>query len=150
MEISDLKKDLIEDVRQIQEEMDLLLNQLANWRKAPAANRLWRPFTDVWEDGNEVIVVIELAGVKAEDVALTLTNGVLTVRGERRPLPMGENTCFRNMEMSMGRFERLIHLPETIDPERIKAAYKEGLLEIRIAKSETRRAAAREIIITGE
>lgn len=150
MGVSDFKKDLMEDVRQIQEEMDLLLNQLANWRKAPAANRLWRPYTDVWETDSEVVVTVELAGVKPADVSLTLNNGILTVRGERRPLPMGDGACFRNMEISMGRFERLLHLPDTIDPEKIKAAYKEGLLEIRIAKSPSRKSDAREIEITGE
>lgn len=148
--MSEFNKEFIDDVRQMQEEMDQLLNQLVNWRKAPAANRLWRPYADVWECDNEVVVVIELAGVKPADVTLALTNCVLIVRGERHPQPVTEGSCFRNVEMSVGRFERLIHLPETIDADRVHAVYKDGLLEIRIGKSSIVRKAAREISITGE
>jgi|CXWL01.1.fsa_nt_gi HSP20 family protein len=150
MTMSDFKKELFEDVRQIQEEMDLLFNQLSHWRKASAANRLWRPSSDVWENDAEVVAVIELAGVRPADVSITLTNGILTVRGERSPRQLREGCTFRNLEIPTGRFERLIHLPETINPEQVHAAYKDGLLEIRVAKIAAAPGTSREIAITGE
>ena len=150
MSMAEFKKDLIQDVRQIQEEMDVLFNQLSNWRKTPSSNRLWRPFTDVWENDAQVVALVELAGVKPSDVSITIANGVLTVKGERKPVPIGDGCCFRNMEISTGRFERQIHLPETGDPDHVKAAYRDGLLEITIAKLTPQPGMAREINIAVE
>ncbi|MBI3871669.1 MAG: Hsp20/alpha crystallin family protein [candidate division Zixibacteria bacterium] len=150
MSITEFKKDLISDVRQIQEEMDLLFNQLSNWRKMPASNRLWRPCTDVWENDEQVVVLVELAGVKPPDVSISIANGVLIVKGDRRPVPVSEGCCFRNLEISTGRFERQIHLPESVDSDQVKAAYKNGLLEITIAKLAPQPGMAREVSIEVE
>ncbi|MEW5701619.1 MAG: Hsp20/alpha crystallin family protein [Candidatus Zixiibacteriota bacterium] len=150
MSMAEFKKDLIQDVRQIQEEMDLLFNQLASWRKMPTSNRMWRPFTDVWESDDEVVVLVELAGVRLSDISVTLADGVLTVKGERQAVPIGDGCCFRNLEIATGRFERNIQLPDRVDPERVKAAYKNGLLEITIAKSTPQAGAAREIVVQEE
>lgn len=147
MSMADFKKDLMQDMRQMQEEMDLLFNQLSNWRKTPAANRLWRPPTDVWETDHEVMVLIELAGVKQSEVALTLKDNILTVKGDRKVITNREGCCFRNMEISTGRFERNIFLPETIDPESIKASYRDGFLEITVGKSPHPTGKTREITI---
>ncbi len=147
MSMAEFKKDLTQDMRQIQEEMDLLFNQLANWRKAPATNRLWRPPTDVWESEDNVVVLVEIAGVKQSEVSVTLKDNILTVKGERRALAHREGCCFRNMEISTGRFERNIYLPETADPERVKAAYRDGFLEITISKLPHPVGRAREIVI---
>jgi HSP20 family protein len=148
--MADFKKDLMQDMRQMQEEMDLLFNQLSNWRKTPTANRLWRPPTDVWESDDEVVVLIELAGVKQSEVSLTLKDNILTVKGDRKMASKREGCCFRNMEISTGRFERNIYLPETIDPESVKANYHDGFLEIVVCKSPHPTGAAREISIDHE
>jgi len=150
MSMADFKKDLIQDVRQIQEEMDLLFNQLASWRKMPTANRLWRPFTDVWESEDEVMVLVELAGVKPADVSVTLADGILTVKGERQAIPIGDGCCFRNLEIATGRFERNIQLPDRVDPEKVKASYKNGLLGIIISKAAPAAGTAREIVVEEE
>ncbi len=92
MTMADFKKDLMQDMRQIQEEMDLLFNQLSNWRKAPAGNRLWRPPTDVWESEDEVVVLVEIAGVKQNEVSITLKDNILTVKGDRKSA-IGHEGC---------------------------------------------------------
>jgi len=150
MSMSDFKKDLMQDMRQMQEEMDLLFDQLSNWRKTPASNRLWRPPTDVWETDSEVVVLVELAGMKLSDVTLTLKENILTVKGDRQPRFAREDCCFRNMEISRGRFERNIFLPETIDPDGIKARYREGFLEVTVPKVDHPIGSSREISITEE
>ena len=147
MSMADFKKDLMQDMRQMQEEMDLLFNQLSNWRKTPTANRLWRPPTDVWETDDEVIVLVELAGMKLKEITLTLKDNILTVKGTRPTQVTRENCCFRNMEISTGRFERNIFLPETIDPDQVSATYREGFLEITVPKSDHPTGNAREIPI---
>lgn len=147
MSMADFKKDLMQDMRQIQEEMDLLFNQLSNWRKAPAGNRLWRPPTDVWESENEVVVLVEIAGVKQSEVAITLKDNILTVKGDRKSTANREGCCFRNMEIYTGRFERNFYLPETVDTEKVKASYRDGFLEITVAKLPHPTGRAREIVI---
>ena len=150
MGMADFKKDLIQDVRQIQEEMDLLFNQLANWRKMPTSNRLWRPFTDVWENDEEVVILVELAGVNPKDVSVSMADGVLTIKGERHPIPISESCCFRNLEIATGRFERTIQLPDRVDPDRVRASYRQGLLEIVVAKAAPPAGGEREIRIATE
>ena len=147
MSMADFKKDLMQDMRQMQEEMDLMFNQLSNWRKTPAANRLWRPLTDVWESDTEVVVLVELAGVKQSEISLTLKDNIMTVKGDRKPPTKREGCCFRNMEISTGRFERNIYLPETIDPNSVKATSRDGFLEIIVRKSPHPTGTAREIAI---
>jgi HSP20 family protein len=147
MSMADFKKDLMQDMRQMQEEMDLMFNQLSNWRKTPTANRLWRPPTDVWESDDEVVVLVELAGVKQSEVSLTLKENIMTVKGDRKVLSKREGCCFRNMEISTGRFERNIFLPETIDPDSVKASYRDGFLEITLRKAPHMTGKAREISI---
>lgn len=147
MSMADFKKDLMQDMRQIQEEMDLLFNQLSGWRKAPAGNRLWRPPTDVRETDDEVVVLVEIAGVKQSEVSITLKDNILTVKGERKNSPMREGCCYRNLEIYTGRFERNIYLPETVDTEKVKASYRDGFLEITVAKQAHPTGRAREIVI---
>ncbi|MBD3298345.1 MAG: Hsp20 family protein [candidate division Zixibacteria bacterium] len=150
MSIGDFKKDLMQDMRQMQEEMDLLFNQLSHWRHSPTTNRLWRPPTDVWETDSEVVVLIEMAGIKLSDITLTLKENILTVKGARALRFAKEDCCFRNMEISRGRFERNIFLPETIDAEQVKAKYRDGFLEITVPKMEHHTGSAREITISEE
>jgi HSP20 family protein len=85
--------------------------------------------------------------VKQSEVSLTLKDNIMTVKGDRKVLSKREGCCFRNMEISTGRFERNIFLPETIDPESVKAAYRDGFLEITLRKSPHPAGKAREITI---
>ena len=147
MDKIDFKKDPMQDMRQIQAEMDLMFDQLSNWRKSPSTNRLWRPPTDVWESDDNVVVLIELAGVKQSDIGLAIKENILTVKGDRKPADNREGCCFRNLEISTGRFERNIYLPETIDPNAIKAKYHDGFLEITVQKLPHTNGNAREIDI---
>jgi HSP20 family protein len=127
--------------------MDLLFNQLSGWRKGPSANRLWRPLTDVWESADNVVILVELAGVKPADVSITLQNSVLTIRGERPHTVVPDGCAYRNMEIATGRFERNIYLPDSVDPEKINARFREGFLEIALTKRSVTPGQARQIPI---
>jgi HSP20 family protein len=147
--MDDFKKDFFKDVRHIQEEMDLLFDHFYKMGHSPVltSKRLWRPPTDVFETENGVIVLLEIAGMKQKDFSITLSDDILTVKGERKEKAEPSITGYRNKEINFGMFERNIYLPENIDPDEIAAAYKEGFLEITIKKRKGKKAKAKEIEI---
>ncbi|HVP36142.1 MAG TPA: Hsp20/alpha crystallin family protein [Terriglobales bacterium] len=147
--MDDFKKDFFKDVRHIQEEMDLLFDHFYKMRHSPVltSKRLWRPPTDVFETEGEVVILLEVAGMKQKDFSITLSDDILTVKGERKEKIDPSITSFRNKEINFGMFERNIYLPENINPEEIAAAYKDGFLEITIKKRRGKKGKAKEIAI---
>ncbi len=147
--MDDFKKDFFKDVKHIQEEMDLLFDHFYKMRHSPVltSKRLWRPPTDVFETENQVIILLEIAGMKQKDFSITLSGDILTVKGEREEKTEPSITSYRNKEINFGMFERNIYLPENIDPEQIAAAYKEGFLEITVKKRKGKKAKIKEIEI---
>jgi HSP20 family protein len=150
--MDDFKKDFLKDVRHIQEEMDLLFDHFYKMRHPPVltSERLWRPPTDVFETEREVMVLLEIAGMKQKDFSITLSGDILTVKGERKEKTEPSITSFKNKEINFGMFERNIYLPENIEPSEIAAVYKEGFLEIAIKKRKTKKTKAKEIEIEEE
>lgn len=147
--MDDLKKDFLKDVRHIQEEMDLLFDHFYKMRHSPVltSRRLWRPPTDVFETENDVVVLLEIAGMRQKDFSITLSDDILTVKGERNERTEPSKIGYRNKEINFGMFERNIYLPEDLDPEGINASYREGFLEIIIKKKKSRKIKAKEIKI---
>ena len=134
--MNDFKKDLLKDVKRIQEEMDLLFDHFYKRRHSPVltARRLWRPPTDVFETETGVVILSEVAGMKRDDFSITLSNNILTLRGERKEIARKTRSHYRNMEINYGMFERNIYLPEDVDPKGISASYRNGYLEITVKK----------------
>ena len=136
--MADFKKDIFRDIKRIQEEMDILFDHFYKVRHSPVltARRIWRPPTDVIETPNEVIILVEIGGMKQKDLSISLAENVLVVRGERKEKEYKDISSYRSMEINYGVFERSIYLPETVNSEKISANYKDGLLEIKINKKE--------------
>lgn len=97
---------------------------------------LWSPAVDIAEDKEAVKITAELAGMKHHEVKINVEHGVLTLKGERRFSEETKKENYARVERSYGAFSRSFALPPTVDPDRIKAAMKDGLLEILIPKKE--------------
>lgn len=95
----------------------------------------WSPAVDVYEDKDQFTVVAEVPGMKKEDLNITLQNGVLTISGERKREEKKPDHGFRS-ERFVGRFQRSITLPASVDPSGVKATYQDGLLKVMLPKSE--------------
>jgi len=95
----------------------------------------WSPAIDVAETQEKIIVRAEVPGMKQEDIQIEFENGLLTIRGERK-LIKEEGVTFHRVERTFGNFSRSFTLPRTVDPERISASYREGVLEIEVPKKE--------------
>lgn len=92
----------------------------------------WIPTTDIFADGEDLIIRCELSGVGKEEVEITLSGGALVVSGERNSELDVEETNFLIRERFYGHFRRSISLPEGVHDEDINAAFRNGLLEITV------------------
>ena len=96
----------------------------------------WSPVVDIEETELNYLIRAELPGLSKEKVKVTVEDGVLTLFGERDLERKVEGKTFHHIERSHGTFTRSFTLPENAEAESVSANYKDGLLEIRVAKSE--------------
>src|SRR5438876_6260649 len=92
-----------------------------------------KPRTDVYETDAELIVHMDIAGMRAEDFSVELNDGILKIAGERIARQQGKRH-YHSMEVQIGPFERRFRLPVVVDPDSIRANYEHGFLEIRLTK----------------
>lgn len=97
----------------------------------------WAPPVDIRETGEAVIIVAELPGVRQEDVQVTVLDGTLTLRGERKLVPAAEGEAVLRRERVAGPFVRHVMLPASVSPTGVTATYRDGVLTIRAPKKET-------------
>jgi HSP20 family protein len=95
----------------------------------------WSPRCDVTESDEALVVHAELPGVEAKDMDVSIHEGVLIVRGEKRSERKEEEEGKSYSERFFGSFERRIALPATVDEDKIDASLKDGVLEVRLPKS---------------
>lgn len=145
-------------ISRVEREMLTTLHEMERWfedalhrpffgfHRLPLANLLGErrggdfvPAIDMFEEGKELVIKAELAGIKREDIKLELTGNMLTLSGEKRGEEKVERKDYYRVEQSYGSFSRTLELPEGVKVEEVKAEYKDGLLEIRIPKHETRK-----------
>jgi HSP20 family protein len=96
----------------------------------------WSPVVDIEESAEAYTIRAELPGLSKEKVKVTVENGVLTLSGERDLERRVETKTFHRVERSHGTFTRSFTLPDDVDSESVAANFKDGLLEIQIAKRE--------------
>lgn len=126
--------------------LNSILDEAFSWpvqREDGALTSSWMPPCDIFEDNDNVRIVAEVPGVKAEDVKLSIENNVLTIRGEKQQRSEQKDERAHRYERSYGLFERSFALPSTVDPDRIEATYDAGVLTVLLPKAE--RAKPREI-----
>jgi len=119
-------------------EMDELFhNRLASVLGGESAQSVaWSPVVDIEETELNYLIRAELPGLSKEKVKVKVEDGVLTLSGERDLKRKVEGKTFHHIERSHGTFTRSFTLPENAEAESVSANYKDGLLEIRVAKSE--------------
>jgi HSP20 family protein len=94
----------------------------------------WVPAADIEEFGDRFELCLDLPGVPAKDVEITLEGGVLSLSGERSELKSTDEIVNARRERGTGRFYRRFILPETVDAEKVKARSRDGVLEVTIPK----------------
>lgn len=113
---------------------------------APGAAAFWTPEIDMYEKNNNIIVKADLPNIKIEDVEVSITENLLTIKGERKGMEEVKEENYYRMERQFGSFERTIELPVGVRSEQVEAAYKDGVLTITLPKAEEKK--GREVKIT--
>jgi HSP20 family protein len=125
-------------------QIDRLFNEAL--RAFDAADQMWVPASNAWEDDNGFYVQMALAGWEPKDIALEVNNQVLTVKGERN-VELKDSEKYHLREIAAGRFTRLFRLPSFVEHDKATATHKDGLLTISFPKREE--AKCRRIMIEG-
>lgn len=113
----------------------------------PAGIARWSPSIDVKESANEVVVSADLPGLDQKDVEVTLTDDLLTIKGERKAERSEKGENWQVMERSYGSFQRAIALPFAADAAAVQATFDKGVLTIRLPKPPEVKTAERKIPI---
>ena len=96
----------------------------------------WAPALEMHEDKDKFTVRVELAGLKREDIEVSLQDGALIISGERKSEKTEEGVAVHRQERFYGKFQRALMLPEPVSAEKVKADYKEGVLTVTLPKTE--------------
>ncbi|HEY0618933.1 MAG TPA: Hsp20/alpha crystallin family protein [Kribbella sp.] len=113
-------------------ELDRLTQQLTGGSTPGTWSRPNPMPMDAYRCGDEYVIVFDLPGVPADAIDLDVERNVLTVRAERRPVAVSDGVEMQVAERPLGVFSRQLFLGDTLDPERIEAAYENGVLTVRI------------------
>ncbi len=120
-------------VNQLQEDVNKVFRSWSAGEPAPAGAE-WQPAADVEEYADHFELFVDMPGVPADQVEITLEAGVLTLAGERKPRETAEQALYRRAERGYGRFHRRFVLPKTANAEGVEARAKDGVLAITIPK----------------
>ena len=112
------------------------LSREANRLLQDDVERAFVPAVDIHEEQQRYLVLIDLPGVNAADIELTVDGDLLTVKGERTPQAATDGATVHRSERARGRFERSFRLPETAAGEGFQADYRDGVLSVSIPKAE--------------
>lgn len=126
-----IKIRIIRDFEHLEEQGRFGLDGLLDAYKPSTS---FRPAVDIYETSQGLVLRLELAGVTAQDVSLTLSGHELVVRGRRRPPAPAGIRRFIHLEMAFGSFERSFTLPMPVDPQGVKARYVDGILEVHLPR----------------
>ena len=114
---------------------DELFNERSDRSVRPSVSK-WHPAVDVLESKDAYLIRAELPGMKREDIKVEVKDGTLVLSGESKSEKPAEGVEYRHVERVAAKFWRSFTLPENAKPDGIDASYKDGILEIRVAKAE--------------
>jgi HSP20 family protein len=125
----------IRELATLQTEMSRLMNGLfdSNGRTTQS----WVPAVDVWETEGELVYAFDLPGVPEDRIGIELHDDTLTVSAERERAEERAENGFVRFERHFGSFSRAVGVPHGVTEDKVKADYRDGVLEIRVAKPET-------------
>lgn len=105
------------------------------------------PSVDIFEEDNDVVVKAELPGMKKDDIEVTLSDDTITISGKKKREEKVEKKNYYRYERSFGSFTRSFRLPMDVQTDKAKATFKDGILEIRIPKTEEAKRRTRKLEI---
>jgi len=96
--------------------------------------RHWNPVVDIYDNEDAIVIKADLPGLSKDDITIDLTNRVLTVKGERSYENEVKEENYYRRERACGKFHRAFTVPAEVDPDQVKADFKDGVLKIEVPK----------------
>ncbi len=126
------------DFEQMRREMDRLWDSFfeRGIRRKPEEVSDWYPTLDVAETKNDLVIKAEVPGMDPKDIDISLSDGILTIKGEKKQEREEKEEDYHLIERSYGSFARSIQLPKGVQSDKIQATYKNGVLKVVLPKSE--------------
>ena len=125
----------------LRDELDTLFD-LPFWSNFGRQTQLlsgWTPALDLYQNNDNIIAIVELPGMRKEDIEISLHDGMLTISGERR-MQAQESEQPERTERYVGKFRRSITLPSRVDANKVSASYRDGILTVTLPKAEEAKA----------
>lgn len=116
---------------------DLFRRFFGDWRPFGVGEGGWAPALDFAERDDAVVVKVDLPGVKNDDIDISVQDGTLTIRGEKKEESEDKGEGYRYVERRYGSFQRQVALPTGVDPDKVEANYAEGVLTVTLGKDES-------------
>jgi HSP20 family protein len=129
------ERDHFQELERLQRQMDRLFQNVAGVERYPRRVGVY-PLVNISEDPDHIFLRAELPGVNPEDLDITIKDQHLVLRGERKISTEEKNVNYHRRERESGFFRRVLRLPAEVDPNKVEAACKDGVLTISLAKPE--------------
>ena len=121
----------------LRDDMDKLWDRFfGEWPTREPVRREWAPSLDMSETKNNIVVKAEVPGLEPNDIDISITGGVLTIKGEKKQEKEEKDENYHRIERSYGTFTRSVRVPQEVQSDKIEATYKDGVLKITLPKSE--------------
>ena len=133
------------DLTRWERDMDRIMEDFFGRRMRPWWPERWSrrevmeleaPVVDLFEDKNDIVIKAELPGMEKENVEVKLTDHMLTIKGEKKKTEEVKEENYYRSERSYGSFIRTLELPADVHADKVKASFKNGVLEVRLPKTE--------------
>jgi HSP20 family protein len=124
------------ELDRMRREMDRIWDNITRDRYPSTFEQDWVPSLDLSDTGDSLVAELEVPGMDSKDIDISITGTVLTVSGEKKRKREEKEHNYHLVERSYGKFVRSVRLPSTVDPDRVEASYKDGILTITMDKVE--------------
>lgn len=133
------RKEGRDDLARLHRDMDDLFGSFFGDWPVLSQRTVW-PAIDIADGENEIVVRAEVPGCKAEDIDISVYGNTLTLSGEKKAEEEKKEKGYYHLERSYGSFRRDIALPDEVDPNKVEASCKDGVLTVTLPKSEKTKA----------
>lgn len=127
--------DPFRDLSILQDKINRVFNEQVERGSEPASNKAWAPAVDILETENDLVVRAELPGINRDDIDIEVTGESLTIRGERKFNEQDKEKYLR-VERPYGPFQRSFTIGVPVQQDKVKATYRDGVLEVLVPKAE--------------
>ena len=125
------------EIDRFKQQMDRMFdNFFGSETDVSEASAMWYPSVDIKETKDDFVLMAEVPGMSKDDIKINISENTLTIRGEKREEKKEEDHNYHRVERRYGKFQRSFTLPTQIQGNKVKAAYKDGILTITMPKKE--------------